>query len=336
MVVSDRCRRIRQVASVGHAWWARWQRCSSVQGRWNRFQAGAFALCPECQGSCQRSSAILTVGETKPDDAYDDDDNGDEGNDAADDADDQRVHVVRRCLFGLRRFRVNVFRVRRHRRFISGSGNDVGLGCRRHLFGQKFEFRRRRRCPSFARQLFFRQICQKFSGQNIRSCASDLCQVVVQRLHAGLVLQPPAESSSVAIAEDRIGGQTFKTNVPLLAVEGIEELRTQRRKSAASNVQSDVGGHRNGEEDGCRDVGDVRVRQGDVERLAGDSGEGSDGDVVDVRAADPEFAEARRVGGRKVVADQRVFELDSHGLDQLEVGEDSWKTKQKLMLLLHL
>ena len=275
------------------------------------------------QRSGQGSASILAVRESKPDDADNDDDDRDEGNDAADDADDERVHVVGRGLLGLRGFRMSVFRVRRHGGFVAGSGDDVRLGGGGHLLRQELELGRRRRCPTFTGQLFFRKVGEKLPGQHIRGGATNFTQIIVERVQVGLVLKPASKCPRVAVAEDGVGGQALKADVPLLAVQRVQELGAERGQPAATNIERDVRGHGHREEDGRRDVGDVRVLQLDVQSLAGDSGEGADGDVVDVGPTNAQLPQPGRVGRREVVADEGVLELHLDRFDQFKVGQNS-------------
>ena len=59
----------------------------------HRFEAGALALRPQGKGTCQRTSSVLVVRQTEPDDADDNDDYCDEGNNATNDPNDNCVHV---------------------------------------------------------------------------------------------------------------------------------------------------------------------------------------------------------------------------------------------------
>jgi len=59
----------------------------------HRFEAGALALRPQGKGTRQRTSSVLVVRQTEPDDADDNDDYCDEGNDATNDPNDNCVHV---------------------------------------------------------------------------------------------------------------------------------------------------------------------------------------------------------------------------------------------------
>ena len=88
-------------------------------------------------------------------------------------------------------------------------------------------------------------------------------------------------------------------------------------------------GHGHGKENGCGDVVDVGVFEGDVDKLGTDAGKGTDGDVFDVGSLDAQLAKARRVGRRQVVTNQRLFKVGHHSFQSVEVFQDSCNTSKK-------
>merc|ERR1719336_478401 len=127
----------------------------------------------------------------------------------------------------------------------------------------------------------------------------------------------------VAVAVDGVGGETLERDVPLLAVQVVEQPRPDGGDLAAAHVQADVRGHGHGEEDEGGQVGDVGVLDGDVDGPARDAVEGADGDVLDLVPGHAHVQQPGREGGGELVADEVLLHLDHDGLQRVETLENA-------------
>lgn len=183
------------------------------------FEAGALALRPQGKGTCQRTSSVLVVCQTEPDDADDDDDYCDEGNNAANNPNDNCVHVgqlgggnLLGQLGWLRTGRwlparplrlPDYIRLRWRRCPLRAVGH---LGCRRGGSTLTGEIGRG-------------NILEEAAGKKVWRRATNFDQVVVQRVFPRLGDQPTLERTCVAVAVDGVGGEAVQSDVSLFAVQ---------------------------------------------------------------------------------------------------------------------
>ena len=115
---------------------------------------------------------------------------------------------------------------------------------------------------------------------------------------------------------------TFIPDVPLLALQSVEQLGAETGQLRVADVELDARRHRDREEERRGDVDDLRVLDVDVDVPAAEAHEGARRDVLDLLPVDAQPRESRRVRRGEVVAEQLHLHLHVDLFEGLEVGQD--------------